>query len=144
MSNSDDHKDADHLLDEWGHERVRIQGGGYPSGHDSAGGQHHSDRTFATVSRLNHLIAVDNAVTALPADHQKALEAQYVRRISERDAAKEVGENGIALATWQRMRDRARLDFMWQYRIALWRKGMLDERPISRSEARKMAVGERV
>lgn len=138
MSDSDDQQEADDMLGEWGSERVRIQGGGYPSGNDGVGGQDHSDRTFATVSRLNHLIAVDNAVTALPIDHQHALEAQYVKRQTEREAAREAD---LALATWQRMRDEARLGFMYKYRLALWRLGKLDEAPNASDRVRKMVVG---
>lgn len=114
----DDHEEADRLLSEWGVERARIQAGGYPTGHESVGGDTHSDRTFATVSRLNHLLAVDNAVGALPKDHRQTLVAQYVLGRSERKAA---AQAGMKRSTWRRMRNRARLDFLWQYRLALWR-----------------------
>ena len=137
MSDWQDQKDADYMLDEWGSERARIQGGGYPTGNTGEGGQDHSDRTFATVSRLNHLIAVDNAVTALPIDHQKALEAQYVWRMTERKAAEKAG---LSTSTWQRMRDQARLGFMYKYRLGLWQRGKLDKAPDATEKVRDLVI----
>lgn len=123
-----DMKEAHDLLHEWGTERARIQSGGYPSGTEpNVPGNGYADRTFATVSRLNHLLAVDNAVGCLAADHRRALELQYVLGSSVREAAK---RQGMASTTWARMRKEACHEFLRQYRLGLWRIGRLDKRPV--------------
>jgi len=119
MSSEDDKKEAHLLLDEWGKAYERLEGAGYPSGQDPPG-DGFSDRTFATTARLNHLLAVNAAISKTPREQQLALYYVYVCGKSYSATGELLG---LPKTTCADLTNRALKNTLYHYRMGLYLKG---------------------
>lgn len=105
--------EADALLSAWGSNSELIQQGGYASqnhicAHErGGGGSGHSDPTFQKVKTRQHLLAVQSAVDALPAQPKHRLYEEYVSGLKAHECGP---ERGVRME-----RDAARLAFFAVY-----------------------------
>jgi len=115
----DPHKQARGLLMEWGgpYEAMKYGAVGAESdvehyGTRIDGGGQHSDPTLQRAAKREHWMEIDAAVSLLPEHWFRILFDQYVRGLSDRQAADQAGQDR---RSWSAERDSAHMLFLGRY-----------------------------